>query len=137
MLKYLIILMLLVNLSLFADPSQGETLERQMWEYVKDKKWNELENRLAPYFQDAVFKGGRSREQFMTDVKKGDTSDYKITNFIVTEGPALMIVTYDISVSEILEGQSISSNASRLSVWQKVKDDWKWVAHAILVPLTE
>ena len=137
MLKYLLALMLLLNISLFADVSQGENLERQMWGYIKDKKWKELDDRIAPYFQSALFTGALNKEKYLDHAKTLNASDYKLTNFVVTEGPGIIVVTYNVSVSETIEGKRLSANAARLSVWQNVKDDWKWVAHALLVPVPE
>src|SRR5262245_14436810 len=52
---------LLAHFALFAEASQGEVLERKMWEYIRDHKWSNLEDRIAPYFQAAVFDRARNK----------------------------------------------------------------------------
>jgi hypothetical protein len=131
----LLAIALLANLSLFADTSQGEVLERKVWDDIKNQKWDSLDNSIAPYFQLALFEGARNKEQFMIRAKTLDLSDYIMNDFNVTEGPDLMVVSYSVSVSETIEGKRLSSKAVRLSVWQKNKGDWKWVAHSVLIPV--
>jgi len=53
----------------------------------------------------------------------------------VTEGPGVMVVTYEIAVSEEIGGKSIAAKAVRLSVWQKNDKDWQWIAHSVLIPV--
>lgn len=125
------------HLSLFAVISQGEALERQMWEDIKAKNWNAVELRLAPYYQTAEFDGARDLSQTLDQLKSLDVNDFAISNIKVTTGPDVFIVTYDISVSETFNESRISSNAPRISVWQNNQGIWQWVAHAVLIPTDE
>jgi predicted RNA-binding protein with PUA-like domain len=136
MIQYVLFtILLLTHLSLFAETSQGETLERQMWGYIEDKQWTSIENKIAPYFQATDFNEIFKKEQIMELIKGQNISDYKMSAFKVTEGPGVLIVTYKINVAEKIEGKSLSSNANRLSVWQKNGDTWQWIAHAVLIPV--
>lgn len=133
--NFLFCVMLLSHFSLFADTAQIESLEKQRWEYIKDKKWDDLESMVAPYFQLGFYDGGRNKEQFLNLARSADLSDYKLSNFKITEGPGIAVVTYDVDVSETIGGKRISSKASRLSVWHNNKDKWQLAAHAILIPV--
>lgn len=133
--KVIFALALFTNLSLIAEPTQGEALERQMWEYIKSQNWADLEKKIAPYFQAAEFDGAHNKEQYMIRAKKLNISDYKMNDFIVTEGPGLKVVTYSVVVSETIEGKRITANAARLSVWHENNGNWQWAAHAILIPV--
>ena len=133
--KFLFFVVLLAHVSLFADMSQGETLERQRWENIKNHNWKDLDNSIAPYFQMSFFDGARNKEQSMNLAKSTDISDYTLSNFVVTEGPGVAVVTYDITLSETIEGRRLSSKASRLSVWQNDNGKWQIIAHAILIPV--
>ncbi len=137
MLKYVLFaLMLITRLSLFAELSQGEILEGQMWKSIRNHKWNDLENLIAPYFQSAFYDEILNKEQFMNQTKTLNSSDFVFSNFKVTEGPGVLVVTYDISVSETIEGRPITSKANRLSVWQKNNNNnWQMIAHALLIPV--
>jgi hypothetical protein len=131
----LLVLALSTQLVLFADTSEGETLEKKMWEYIQKKNWNEFEKNIATYFQGADFNGVFNKEQYISQVKVANIGDYKLSNFKVTESPGVVVVSYDIAVSEVIGGKSISSKASRLSVWQKNGNNWLWIAHAALIPV--
>lgn len=134
---FILSLALFTQLSLFADSSQGETLERQLWDNIKDQKWTDLGNKIAPYFQGALFEGGRNKEQYMTNVKNANIHEFNLKNFVVTEGPGTIVITYDVAVTESIEGKSLTSDAVRLSVWQNDHGKWQLIAHAALIPVPE
>ncbi len=131
----LLALFIFAHTTLFADTSQAEKLETKMWNYIKDRKWDEFANQVAPYFQSAIFDGAENREQFLNRVKVINIGNFVLSNFQVTEAPDILIVTYDISVSETIRGQQIASKAVRLSVWQQNDSNWQWIAHAALIPV--
>jgi Domain of unknown function (DUF4440) len=133
--KAFFILILFTNLSLFGDEQNGEELERKMWEHVKAQKWDELGNMISPYFQSAVFDAVSNKEQYIKRSKTSNISDYNLSNFKVTSGPELQVVTYNVAAAETIDGKRILSNAIRLSVWQKAQDKWQIVGHAILIPV--
>lgn len=126
-----------VQVVLFAAAPNAETMEREMWQYIKSRKWNELESRIAPFYQAALFDGARSKEQYMGRARSLNINDFTLSNFSVTEGNGLFVVTYDAETSETFEGQRISSKAARLSVWQQNNGIWQWIAHAVLIPVPE
>lgn len=136
MLKYAFFaFMLLTNLSLFAEVSQGETLERQLWENTKQHKWNDLANMIAPYFQLALFDEILDKEHYLSHVKTLNIGDFILNDFKVTEGPGVTIVAYDVTVSETIEGRPLASKANRLSVWQNNNNRWQLIAHSVLIPV--
>ena len=133
--KALFTVAMLAQMALFADTSQGEVLEKQMWQYIKEKKWDDLEKHLASCFQAGLNEGARSKEQYITRAKVLNISEYTLSNFHVTQSPGLFVVSYDLQTSETIEGNRISSKAPRLSVWQNNNGIWQWVAHAVLIPM--
>jgi hypothetical protein len=133
--KFLFSVLLLAPLSVFADTSKIESLEKQRWEDIKTHNWKDVDSLVAPYFQAAFFDGVRNKEQFMTEVKVVDIGDYTLSNFKITEGPGVSVATYDIDVSETIEGKRIFSKATRLSVWQNTNGKWQLIAHANLIPV--
>jgi hypothetical protein len=136
MLKYvLLVSMLLTRLSLLAEVSQGELLEEQAWKLVKNHKWDDLDNIIAPYFQLALFDEILNKKQYLNHAKRLNISDYAFNDFKVTEGPGVLVVTYNVTVSETIEGTPITSKANRLSVWQKNNTNWQMIAHALLIPV--
>lgn len=133
--KFLFSIVLLAHSSLFADTSQIESMEKQRWDYIKNHNWKDLENIVAPYFQVVYYDGAWNKEQFMNQIKLINISEYSFGNFKITEGPGIAIATYDINVSETIEGKRLSSRANRLSVWQNNGGKWQMIAHAVLIPV--
>jgi hypothetical protein len=132
---FLFSVVMFAHVSLFADISQGETLERQRWEAIKKQNWKDLDNLTAPYFQLSTFDGARTKEQFMNVAKSLNISDYTLSDFVITEGPGVVVVTYEINLTETIRGERLTSNASRLSVWLNDNGKWQIIAHAVLIPV--
>lgn len=133
--NFLLAYLLFMNLTIFADVSQGESLEKEMWQYYKERKWIELENHIAPYFQAAYYDGAFDKEHYLIRAKTLNIDDFSLSNFKVTEAPGLIVVTYNIKTTETIEGKKITSNAVRLSVWQNNENKWQWIAHGIFIPV--
>ncbi|MFH1653437.1 MAG: nuclear transport factor 2 family protein [Pseudomonadota bacterium] len=114
-------------------PSQGETLERQMWTDMKAKKWVEVKNKMARNFQSIHQDGARNRNQEFKLIKNLKMGQYILSNFKTTENGSTIIVTYDAAVEETINGKRLSGKPSpRLSVWMLNGKDWQWVVHANL-----
>lgn len=128
-------LALFVTCALSADAPRVEALEREMWGFIKQQNWQELDKRIAPYFQAAQFDGARSKEQYLSRLKKLNIGDYQIRDMHVTESPNLAVVSYQIHVTETIQGKRLAAQARRLSVWQKNENEWQWISHIILVPV--
>lgn len=128
-------LALLVTFGMSADVQRIEALEREMWGFIKQQKWQELDKRIAPYFQAAQFDGARTKEQYMSRIQRLNIGEYQIRDMHVTESTDLVVVSYRLYVSETIQGKRLSTEALRLSVWQKAEDDWQWISHIILVPV--
>lgn len=133
--KFFLSLLVFSQFSLWADSSEIESLEKKRWELIKNQNWKELENLIAPYFQSSYYAGTDNKEQALRRLESLKIGDYTLSNFRVTEGPDVAIVTYDIALSETIDDNRISSKAGRLSVWQKNQGKWQIIAHAILIPV--
>lgn len=124
------------HLSLFADISQGETLERQMWADVKSHNWNAVEEHIAADFQSVHADGPRTRDQELTLLKDMNISNYILSNFKVTQNQGVLVVTYTVAVKETIDSRNLANKPyPRLSVWQMNNNVWQWIAHANLHPI--
>jgi hypothetical protein len=133
----LVALLACLPLTLFADPADGERLERELWANFKDRNWPMVQQKMAQAFQSIHTDGPRTRGQEIMLLKALDVSRYELSNFRSTEGPGLLIVSYKVIVTETIDGQRITNQGNatyRQSVWQKVGDTWQWIAHANLTP---
>jgi hypothetical protein len=136
MLKNICFAIWLFTGSLFADVSQGETLERQMWENIKNQNYEAVKANISDIFQGIDFSGAISSKTHFDQIKSFSISDYSLSNMKVTSNSNAIVVTYEVNVAEQLEGKPISSNMPRISIWQNENGVWKWIAHANLaVPL--
>lgn len=125
--------MIFSTLPLLAEVSLGEQLETQMWEDMKHHNFTAVEAGIAKYFQSIHTFGSLTREVEIDLIKNLNLGSYEISNFQVTGHGDTLIVTYMISVKEKIDNQMLSAQPSpRMSVWQKIDGQWKWIAHANL-----
>jgi hypothetical protein len=118
---------------LIAETSLGEKLETQMWDYMKHQNFSGVENHIAEQFQSIHTFGALTRTAEIELIKNLYLGSYEISNVKVTENGDTLVVTYLISVKEKIENKQLSATpAPRMSVWQKIDGEWKWIAHANL-----
>lgn len=117
--------------------SEGEKLERKMWTAVMAGDKAAIESMVGPGFQSVHQDGARDRAEELKLLEGLDPSLVKFSNFKVTEQGDTIIVTYDVSVSETIDGKKLPDSAPspRLSVWLDTPTGWQWIAHANLKPL--
>lgn len=121
------------SFSLFAEAPLGEKLELQMWDYMKHQNFSAVENHIADQFQSIHTFGALTRTAEIELIKNLYLGSYEISNVKVTENGDTLVVTYLISVKEKIENKQLSATpAPRMSVWQKIDGEWKWIAHANL-----
>jgi hypothetical protein len=117
--------------------SEGERLERQMWEDMQSLNMNALEKKIAPEFQSIHMDGPRNRAGEIELIKDLNLGKYVLSNFKTTQQDDTIVVTYMISADETIDDRHLQKKASsRLSVWKKNKQNqWQWIAHANLISL--
>lgn len=124
----------------YADGSTGESLERQMWADIKSKNWTLVEQNIASDFQSIHTDGARDKVKEMILIKNLNVGAFTLSNFKVTEGPGIYIITYNVSANETVDNQRLPvKQTPRLSVWRNSNGKWQWSAHANLnpIPITE
>lgn len=123
----------LLAAGLNAETSLGEKLEMQMWEDMKHRNYTAVEKNIAEHFQSIHTFGALTREAEIQLIKDLYLGSYEISNVKVTENGDTIVVTYMISVPEKIKDVNLSAKpAPRMSVWQKINDNWQWIAHANL-----
>jgi len=107
-----------------------------VWSDMKARNWSAVEARIAPGFQSVHPDGPRDRAAELALIKGLDLGEYTLKEFKVTEAGGNLIVSYWISVQEVIDGKRLPSKpAMRLSIWSKARMGWQWVGHANLNPL--
>ena len=119
-------------ISLWADAALGEKLETELWENVKKENWKGLDNQISESFQGVNLEGVRNKAQEISFFRKANVKSFNLSNFKVTEGKNVMIVSYEIELAETFETERVFAKSPRLSVWQNINGNWQWIAHANL-----
>jgi hypothetical protein len=132
--KVLMVLGIAAQVSLFADPSQGETLERNAWQNITSSNWEKVDALLAPCYQSVSLFGTYNRDQIQTMMRKYKAADLTFSDFKVTESQNLIVITYTLTSDITMGDKHVISKDCRLSVWQKIGDNWQWVAYANVTP---
>jgi len=121
-----------------AETTLGETLVRQLWANLKDRRIETVQSQIAEGFQSVHQYGASNREQEKELLKRLNIDEYTLSNFQITQNGPVIIATYFISVEEKIKGQRLSKKpAPRLSVFLKTESGWQWIAHANLKPLEQ
>ena len=120
----------------FAEQADLVKLETEMWGLARDKKWKELEARLAPGFQSVNQRGILDLKGFMEASRKENLSDFNLSDFKITRTGPAAVVTYQADVAETIGGKRIpKQKAPRSSVWIKTNEGWKVILHTNCNPL--
>jgi hypothetical protein len=118
--------------------SEGERLERQLWEDMKTFNLDALEKKLAPEFQSVHNDGPRNRTGELELIKNLHLGKYTLSNFKTSHQGDTIIVTYTTSADESIDARHLTGRPSnRLSVWRNHKGQWQWLAHANLISLDD
>ena len=116
----------------------GEKLVRQLWSDFKRNNREVFENWIADGFQSVHQDGSRNKAEQITLLMNLNLGDYTLSNFKTTQNENVVIVSYTVSVHEMIDGNALpTAPAQRLSIFQKIDNDWKWIAHANLNPMNK
>lgn len=120
-----------------AKTSEGERLEREMWEAMKAANHSQLEKKIAEDFQSIHRDGPRNRQQELELIKNLKLGNFTLSNFKAKEHGDIITVTYTASANETIDDRHLSEKSSpRMSVWRRDKHhQWQWIAHANLESL--
>lgn len=120
-----------------AFKDEGERLENEMWAEMKARNLKAIEKKIAPDFQSVHMDGQRNREAELELIKNLHVGKYTISNLKSTHQGDTIVVTYHISVEEMIDNRPLTHKSTpRLSVWKKNRqNEWQWIAHANLISL--
>ena len=117
--------------------TEGEELVRDLFEKFGKRQWGDLEEFIHPAFQSVHQDGARTKAEEIRILKGLHIGDFSLGNFNVTQDESVMVVTYTVTVQELIDGKHTLANpAQRLTVFVKAPDGWKWLAHANFIAIT-
>jgi hypothetical protein len=132
MLRGIIFALLILPTLMFAGSSQGEKLVKQLFKDVQEKKFHKIEDYTASYFQLLQANGAYNKNQFMKLLKSFSLQTYVLSNFKETKKHGVIIETFTGKSTILSNGQIITQNGPRMTVWQKVHDDWKLISFCLI-----
>ncbi|MCK5833705.1 nuclear transport factor 2 family protein [bacterium] len=116
--------------------SLGEKLVVNLWEVLAKGDVETAEKMMAEGFQSVHKDGTRNIKEELSLIKGLDLSEYQLGDFLVTNNGPTILVTYNVTVSEIINTKRVPKNESmRMTVFVKTDNGWKWFAHANVNPL--
>jgi hypothetical protein len=133
MLKKLLFIFLFLPLFAFADTSKGEKLLNRLWKDMKEGNVKAIKKYTSPKFQAVHYDGARNRCQELQLIANLHMQFYSLSDIKITKEHNVYIISYFAEVDELINGQPVSRTTPRLTIFEKVDDHWKWVAHASLV----
>lgn len=115
-----------------SDLELGQNLVSEFFGAIRANNTKTLEEKIAPSVQSISSTGARDMKALMKRI-----ADLKVegapvfTNWKVTrEGPTV-IVTYDLAISEVLDGKRTDdAPAPRMTVFLMTAQGWQAIAHA-------
>jgi hypothetical protein len=117
---------------------EAENLERRSIKLLQEKNWEDLEAMLDPACQFVNHQGACNRGSAMALMKQMHLGPVECKDFKVTQAGDNLIISFWLAVLEFSEGKQLSPQYSpRLSIWRKSNHEWRCIAYADLIGLTE
>jgi hypothetical protein len=118
--------------AVFASPDKDTlvTAEKNAWQQIKDKKWDDFKKIFSADFKGVYADGITSLDKEMTDVKKLDLKSYTLGDIgVVFIDKDAALLTYTATVEGTQDGKDASGKMNAASVWKKEGTDWRCVFH--------
>ncbi len=117
----------------WSNATGAEAFERLMWDDIKNKDWNSVEQHLGASFVMTTPAGVYNRASTMQYLQGMTVEDYSMGEVVVTPNGSDMVVTYTISLRGSEGGKALTQEALRMmTVWQQVKHGWIAIAHSAM-----
>ncbi|MBS3740632.1 MAG: nuclear transport factor 2 family protein [Candidatus Cloacimonetes bacterium] len=115
---------------------KGKALVQTLWKNMKFSNINKIYESTAYFFQSLHQDGVRNRQEELHLISKLNLDDYELSNFTVTHNEDLIIVSYDVTVSETIKDKRHERQTTpRTTIFQKIDGKWLWVYHVNPVKL--
>ena len=116
--------------------SIGKKLVTELFDAIKEKNWDKLENMIHPAFQSVHHDGARNQSQEIQLLKGLNLGNYSLSKVHITMSEAILVVSYVVSAEELIDGKpTLPKSSCRLSVFHETNEGWKWVAHASFIKI--
>ena len=117
---------------LFASPDKDAliTAEKNAWQNIKDKKWDDFKKAFSADFKGVYGSGINTLDKEMAEVKTLDLKSYILGDIdVVMIDKDAALLTYSTKVEGTEDGKDVSSKMNAASIWKKEGNDWRLVFH--------
>jgi len=112
--------------------------EKNIWQAVKDKKFDEFQKMLSADFRAVYASAINKLAQEVADIKKVDMKSVTLGDMdVVFIDKDAALLTYQVTVQGTEEGKDVSGKYNAASVWKKEGNDWKGVFHSEVKAVAE
>jgi len=118
--------------AVFASPDKDTliTAEKNAWQDLKDKKWDDFKKIFSADFRGVYATGINKLDQEMTEVKTVDLKSYTLGEMdLVFIDKDAALLTYSVTIGGTEGGKDASGKMNAASIWKKEGNDWRCVFH--------
>src|SRR5437588_115810 len=106
------------------------TAEKNAWQDLKDKKWDDFKKIFSADFRGVYATGINKIDQEMTEVKTVDLKSYTLGGMdVVFIDKDAALLTYSVTIAGTEGGKDASGKMNAASIWKKEGNDWRCVFH--------
>jgi hypothetical protein len=116
----------------FASPDKDAlmTAEKNAWQNIKDKKWDDFKKIFSADFRGVYGSGINKLDQEMTEVKTVELKSYTLGDIdVVMIDKDTAMLTYSVTIEATEGGKDASGKMNACSIWKKEGNDWRCVFH--------
>jgi hypothetical protein len=106
------------------------TAEKNAWQLIKDKKFDDFEKMLGPDFRGVYSSGINMKAKEVTEVRTLDFKSYTLGEMdVVFIDRNTALIAYPVTVEGTESGKDISSKMNAASIWKKEGGAWHIAFH--------
>ena len=123
---------LATSAGLFASPDKDAliTAEKNAWQNIKDKKFDDFKKVFSNDFRGVYGSGINKLDQEMTEVKTVELKSYTLGDIdVVMIDKDTALLSYSVTIEASEAGKEASGKMNAASVWKKEGNDWRLAFH--------
>ncbi len=132
LITFALITLFATSVAVFASPDKDAlvTAEKNAWQTIKDKKWDDFKKLFSADFRGVYSDGINKLDKEMTDVKTLDLKSYTLGDIdVVFIDKDAALLTYSVTFAGTEGGKDASGKMNAASVWKKEGNDWHIAFH--------
>jgi hypothetical protein len=118
--------------ALFASPDKDTliTAEKNAWQNIKDKKWDDFKKIFSADFRGVYATGINKLDKEITEVKTLDLKSYSLGDIdVVFIDKDAALLAYPVTFEGSKDGKDASGKMNAASIWKKEGNDGRCVFH--------